>query len=163
MMHIHQHCFSDDRSIVLVQVSGPPKEARCHKQEEGGFMPLVRIDLVSGKSKDYQQQVGEVVYQSLVCAFNVPVNDRFQVITEHPLEQMPFDRDYLGVHRTDDCIFIQITLNNGRDVELKKVFYKAVADGLHQAVKLRREDVFISLVEVPKENWSFGNGEAQYA
>jgi phenylpyruvate tautomerase PptA (4-oxalocrotonate tautomerase family) len=126
-------------------------------------MPLVRIDLVSGKSKDYQQQVGEVVYQSLLYVFNVPEHDRFQVITEHPLEQMPFDRDYQGVHRTDDCIFIQITLNNGRDVELKKRFYKAVADGLHQAVKLRREDLFISLVEVPKENWSFGNGEAQYA
>jgi 4-oxalocrotonate tautomerase len=126
-------------------------------------MPLVRIDLVSGKSKDYQQKVGEVVYQSLLCAFNVPENDRFQVITEHPLEQMPFDRDYQGVHRSDDCIFIQITLNNGRDVKLKRRFYKAVADGLHQAVKLRREDLFISLVEVPKENWSFGNGEAQYA
>src|ERR1700722_19999820 len=105
-------------------------------------MPLVRIDLVAGKSKDYQQQIGEVVYQSLLYAFNVPENDRFQVITEHPLEQMPFDRDYQGVHRTYDCIFIQVTLNNGRDVELKKRFYKAVADGLHHAVKLRREDLF---------------------
>jgi phenylpyruvate tautomerase PptA (4-oxalocrotonate tautomerase family) len=126
-------------------------------------MPLVRIDLVTGKSREYQEQVGEVVYQSLRGAFNIPENDRFQIITEHPVEQMPFDRDYLGVHRTDDCIFIQITLNAGRDVELKKRFYRTVTDGLHETVKLRREDVFISLVEVAKENWSFGNGEAQYA
>jgi phenylpyruvate tautomerase PptA (4-oxalocrotonate tautomerase family) len=54
-------------------------------------------------------------------------------------------------------------VNSGRSIELKQRFYKAIADGLHEGVKLRREDVFINLVEVPKENWSFGNGEAQYA
>jgi 4-oxalocrotonate tautomerase len=75
---------------------------------------------------------------------------------------MPFDREYLGVHRTDDCIFIQVTLNSGRSVELKQKFYRAVADGLHEEVNLRREDVLMNLVEVAKENWSFGNGEAQY-
>jgi phenylpyruvate tautomerase PptA (4-oxalocrotonate tautomerase family) len=93
----------------------------------------------------------------------VPPNDRFQVITEHPQAGLQFDRDYLGIHRTDDCIFLQITMNAGRSVELKRSFYKAVADGLHQGLKLRREDVLINLVEVTKENWSFGNGEAQYA
>ena len=75
---------------------------------------------------------------------------------------MQFDRDYLGVHRSDDCVFLQITLNSGRTLEMKQRFYKAVADGLHEALKVRREDVFINLVEVAKENWSFGNGEAQY-
>jgi len=73
-----------------------------------------------------------------------------------------FDRDYLGVHRTDDCVFLQITLNGGRTVDIKQRFYKAIADGLHEGLQLRREDVFISLVEVHKEDWSFGNGEAQY-
>ncbi len=126
-------------------------------------MPLVRIDLVEGKSAEYVAKVGEVVYQSMLSALNVPEHDRFQVITEHRKESLPFDRDYLGVHRTDDCIFIQVTLNSGRSVELKQKFYKAVADGLHEEVKLRREDVLINLVEVAKENWSFGNGEAQYA
>jgi 4-oxalocrotonate tautomerase len=76
---------------------------------------------------------------------------------------LQFDRDYLGIHRTDDCIFLQITLNEGRTVELKRQFYKAVADGLHQELGVRREDVFVNLVEVKKENWSYGNGEAQYA
>ena len=125
-------------------------------------MPLVRIDLVEGKSQEYRQKVGEIVYQTLLDVLSVPDHDRFQVITEHSKSGLSFDRDYLGVHRSDDCIFLQITLNSGRSVELKQRFYKAIADGLHAGVKLRREDVFVNLVEVPKENWSFGNGEAQY-
>jgi 4-oxalocrotonate tautomerase len=125
-------------------------------------MPLVRIDLLEGKSPEYRNQVGQIVYQALLDNFGVPQNDRFQVIAEHPKEGLVFDRDYLGVHRSDDCIFLQITLNSGRTVEMKQRFYKAVADGLHEGLKLRREDVVINLVEVPKENWSFGNGEAQY-
>ena len=126
-------------------------------------MPLVRIDLVEGKSQEYRQKVGEIVYQTLLDVLSVPNHDRFQVITEHSKSGLSFDRDYLGVHRSDDCILLQITLNSGRSVELKQRFYKAIADRLHEGVKLRREDVFINLVEVPKENWSFGNGEAQYA
>jgi 4-oxalocrotonate tautomerase family enzyme len=92
----------------------------------------------------------------------VPKNDRFQVITEHPKTGLQSDPEYLGIHRSDACVFIQITLKSGRTVEQKQQFYRAVADGLHETVGLRREDVFINLVEVPKENWSFGNGEAQY-
>ena len=125
-------------------------------------MPLVRIDLAEGKPEVYRMQVGEIVYQALLDAFNVPKNDRFQIITEHPQAGLQFDRDYLGVHRSGDCIFLQITLNAGRTVEMKQRFYKAVADGLHEQLNLQREDVFINLVEVSKENWSFGNGEAQY-
>jgi 4-oxalocrotonate tautomerase len=125
-------------------------------------VPLVRIDLVEGKTPEYRLQVGEIVYQALLDVLGAPKNDRFQLITEHPKAGLQFDRDYLGVHRSDDCIFLQITLNSGRTVEMKQRFYQAVADGLHESLKLRREDVFISLVEVSKENWSFGNGEAQY-
>jgi len=126
-------------------------------------VPLVRIDLLQGKTPEYRAQVGQIVYQAMLDTLNVPKNDRFQVITEHAPVGLQFDRDYLGVHRTDDCIFLQITLNTGRTVEMKQRFYKAVVDGLHEGLKLRREDVVINLVEVPKENWSFGNGEAQYA
>ena len=125
-------------------------------------MPLVRIDLLAGKTAEYRAQIGQIVYQALLDCFTVPKDDRFQVITEHPQAELLFDRNYLGIHRTDDCIFVQITLSAGRTVEMKQRFYKAVADGLHASLKLRREDVFINLVEVPKENWCFGNGEAQY-
>lgn len=126
-------------------------------------MPLVRIDLHEGKTPEYRLQVGQIVYRAQTEFLKAPKDDLFQVITEHPKGGLQFDRDYLGIHRSDDCIFIQITLNSGRTVEMKRQFYKAVADGLHELLNLRREDVFINLVEVPKENWSFGNGEAPYA
>jgi phenylpyruvate tautomerase PptA (4-oxalocrotonate tautomerase family) len=125
-------------------------------------MPLLRIDLVEGKTAEYQAQIGDIVYRAMIAELNVPKNDRFQIITEHARAGLIYDRDYLGIHRTDDCIFLQITLNAGRSVEVKQRFYKAVADGLHSELNVRREDVFISLVEVNKEDWSFGNGEAQY-
>jgi 4-oxalocrotonate tautomerase len=125
-------------------------------------MPLVRIDLIQGKSIDYKRTIGEIVYQAMLAILNVPKNDRFQVITEHPAEGFLFDPTYLDIQRSSDCIFIQLTLNEGRTIEQKQRFYKAVAAGLHQRLALRREDVFINLVEATKENWSFGNGEAQY-
>jgi phenylpyruvate tautomerase PptA (4-oxalocrotonate tautomerase family) len=126
-------------------------------------MPLVRIDFAEGKAPEYGLKIGQIVYQALTDVMNAPKDDLFQIITTHPRTGLNFDREFLGVHRSDDCVFIQITLNAGRTLEMKLGFYKAVADGLHKSVKLRREDVFISLVEVHKENWSFGNGEAQYA
>jgi len=126
-------------------------------------MPFVRIDLAAGKSPDYRRTIGDVVYDAMRTAINVPEHDRFQVITEHRLENLIFDRTYLGIERSDDCILIQVTMNEGRTVEKKQAFYKAIADGLHERLQLRREDVFISLVEAKKENWSFGNGVAQYA
>jgi 4-oxalocrotonate tautomerase len=126
-------------------------------------MPLARIDLPAGKSVRYSSAVGDVVYTALVDALNVPNDDRFQVIAEHSTTDLVIDGTYLGIQRSADAIIIQVTLNEGRTLQMKQAFYKAVADGLHERVGLRREDVTISLVEVKKENWSFGNGEAQYA
>ena len=126
-------------------------------------MPFVRIDMVEGKPETYRKTVGDTIYEALRNQMNVPENDRFIVIAEHSPEEMMISPDYLDIQRSPNCIVIQITLNTGRTVEMKKAFYHAVAYGLHERVGLRLEDVFISLVEVPKVNWSFGNGEAQYA
>ena len=126
-------------------------------------MPFVRIDLIEGKSAEYRKTIGDVVYDAMRTTIDVPENDRFQVITEHKSENLIFDSTYLGISRTKDCVFIQITLNAGRTVEKKRAFYKAIADGLQGRLTLRREDVFINLVEVSKEDWSFGNGLAQYS
>ena len=126
-------------------------------------MPLARIDLVQGMSAEHRRAVGDIVYEAMVEVLKAPTNDRFQIVTEHPVDAIIADENYLGVRRTRECIFIQLTLNAGRTVEQKKAFYKAVADALHVRLGLRREDVFINLVEVQKENWSFGNGMAQYA
>ena len=126
-------------------------------------MPLVRIDLIEGKSSDYSAAIGTVIYEAMVKTLNVPKDDRFQVIVEHSAADLIINRTYLGIERTADCVMIQVTLSEGRTIELKQQFYKAVADGLQERLGLRREDVFINLVEVKKENWSFGNGVAQYA
>ena len=126
-------------------------------------MPLARIDLPVGKPADYGRAVADVVYEAMIATLNAPENDRFQVISQHTRETLLIDPTYLGIERSADALIIQLTLNEGRTVEVKKAFYKAVADGLHERVGLRREDVFINLVEVKKENWSFGNGIAQYA
>ncbi|HSP20191.1 MAG TPA: tautomerase family protein [Myxococcaceae bacterium] len=126
-------------------------------------MPLVRIDLPRGRTPEYRRTAGDVVYDAMIRTLNVPANDRFQIIAEHAPEDLVIDRTYLGVERSEACLVIQVTLNEGRTIEVKKAFYRAVADGLHQRLGLRRQDVFIGLVEVKKENWSFGDGEAQYA
>ena len=126
-------------------------------------MPLVRFDVPRGKSPEYRRALNEVVYEAMLKTINVPANDRFQIFTEHAPEELVIDRTYLGIERTADCVLIQIFLNEGRTTEMKKAFYRAIADGLNERLGLRKQDVFINLVEVKKENWSFGNGEAQYA
>ena len=126
-------------------------------------MPLARIDLVQGKSPEYRRMIGDVVYEAVVSELKAPEGDRFQVITEHPAGDLIADPRYLGINRTTDVVFIQVTMNVGRTLEQKKAVYKKIADGLHERLGLRREDVLINLVEVAKENWSFGNGIAQYA
>ena len=126
-------------------------------------MPLTRIDLRHGKSPEYRATLRDVIYETLNATVNVPDDDRFEVITEHDPENLNIDPHYLGIERSEDAVVIQITFNEGRTIEMKKAFYAALAEALNVRLGLRREDVFISLVEVKKENWSFGNGEAQYA
>jgi phenylpyruvate tautomerase PptA (4-oxalocrotonate tautomerase family) len=126
-------------------------------------MPLVRISLMKGKPEEFGQKVGEIVYQAMVDTINVPVKDHFQIITDHDSNTLIYDQTYLDIQRTHGIIVIQITLNEGRTVELKKLLYQIIAERLHRELDVRREDVFINLVEVKKENWSFGNGIAQYA
>ena len=141
-------------TTVLVTSPAPRQSPR---------MPLARIDLPRGKTPEYRRTIGDVIYEAMIKTINVPANDRFQVITEHAPEALVIDRTYLGIERTADCVMIQVFLNEGRTTELKKAFYRAIADGLHERLGLRKQDVFITLVEVKKENWSVGNGEAQYA
>ncbi|WP_394828274.1 tautomerase family protein [Pendulispora albinea] len=126
-------------------------------------MPLVRIALRQGKSSEYRRAVADAVHEALVEAIRIPPADRFQIITEHDSESLIYDPSYLGITRTDDLVIIQITMNVGRTLDLRKQLFARIAERLAQAVSLRKEDVLISLVEVAKENWSFGNGEAQYA
>lgn len=126
-------------------------------------MPLVRISLMQGKPAGFGKKVGDAVYRTMVETINVPAKDNFQIITEHDKNGLVYDPDYLDIRRSDGVIFIQITLNEGRTLEAKKQLYKTLAERLHRELDVRMEDVLINLVEVKKENWSFGNGIAQYA
>jgi len=124
-------------------------------------MPLVRIDLPQSIDADRAQKIAETIHKAMTDVINVPKDDKFQVITRHPPEGRNVTSEYLGIHYSNNVALIQITLNQGRTVELKKAFYQRVANDLAE-LGLRKQDVVINLVEVPKENWSFGNGEMQY-
>jgi len=126
-------------------------------------MPLVRISLLAGKPEGYKKKISDVVHRAMVETINVPPLDRFQIITEHSKNDFIYDAQYLNIARTDDLVIIQITLNTGRTTEQKKALYRRIAELLNHETGIRKEDVLINLVEVAKENWSFGNGEAQYA
>ena len=126
-------------------------------------MPLVRIDLLEGKTAEFKSQLGELVYESMLETIGIPEEDKFVIVNDLKAEELIFSTNYLGVDRTDGIVIIQITMNEGRTTEVKKALYKTVADKLNSQLDIRKEDVFINLVEVNKENWSFGNGIAQYA
>ena len=129
----------------------------------GKQMPLVRIAYRKGRQKDLGNKIAAIIYRSMVDTIKVPEKDNFQLITEHDSHDLIYDPEYLGINRSEGIIFIQITLNEGRTIEMKKAFYREVAERLNKNLGVRFEDVFINLVEVKKENWSFGNGIAQYA
>jgi 4-oxalocrotonate tautomerase len=126
-------------------------------------MPLVRISLVKGKPEPYRRKVGDAIHRALVEAIGVPPLDRFQLLTEHEPGDLVYDSNYLGIARSSDLVVIQITISAGRTLEQKRALYRRIAANLGSAVGLRPEDAWINLVEVAKENWSFGNGVASYA
>ncbi len=126
-------------------------------------MPFTRISLKKGKSPEYRKALMQQVYLAMRDTFNVPEDDRFMTITEHDDSQFDYGADYLGIQRSDDLVMIQITANNTRTIDQKKALYARIAERLADDPGLRPGDVLINLVEVAEENWSFGNGEAQYA
>jgi phenylpyruvate tautomerase PptA (4-oxalocrotonate tautomerase family) len=126
-------------------------------------MPLVRVSLREGKSDDYKRAIGDGVYQALRETFTVPEEDRFVTVSEHSESELQFSKTYMNIARSDDLVILQITVSNTRNIEQKKALFARIVELLAQKPGLRKEDVFINLLEVAKENWSFGNGVAQYA
>jgi 4-oxalocrotonate tautomerase len=125
-------------------------------------MPLTRVSLLKGKPPEYRKAILEGVYQAMREAFDVPEEDRFMVIDEYERDNFLYGANYLGIARDDDLVIIQITANNTRTLEKKKALYARIAELLAKSPGVRPENVFVNLVEVAKENWSFGNGIAQY-
>jgi 4-oxalocrotonate tautomerase len=127
-------------------------------------MPLVRIDLSKNASVELIRAVSDAVYNAMVEVANVPPHDKFQVITRHTPDEIVYpEQGYLGIDYSPDIIIIQVTWVGGRSTEVKKKFYRRIADELHEKQNVRKQDVWISLVDSGREDWSFGNGEMQYA
>jgi phenylpyruvate tautomerase PptA (4-oxalocrotonate tautomerase family) len=125
-------------------------------------MPLVRISLLKGKSNEHIRAIADGVHRALTTTYNVPVGDRFQLIQQHAPEELIYDSDYLGIHRTDDVVFIHIVAGDWRDTAQKTALYEAIADNLTKSPGLRREDVQVVLSSNARDEWSLGNGVASY-
>lgn len=125
-------------------------------------MPLVRVSLIKGKSPAYIRAIADGVQQALVETYNVPPDDRFQIVEQLDREALIYDPDYVGVHRTDDVVFIHIFAGNWRDTAIKKKLYRRLADLLSQDPGLRPEDVQVIVTSSGRDDWSFGNGLATY-
>ena len=126
-------------------------------------MPFVRIYLPQGQSTDVKQQVSGSIHRALVETFNVPEDDRFQVISEHRADELICTPAYLGIPHSDKLVFVQITCSEGRSDAAKQALFRRIAELIAAGGVIAMADVIINLVEVKKENWSFGNGMAQYA
>ena len=125
-------------------------------------MPLVRVSLLKGKSRDYIRAISEGVHQAMVETYKVPAGDRFQLIHQHERDEFVYDPSYLGVQRTDSAVFIHIIAGNWRDTATKKALYRAIADRLEKDPGLRREDIQIVISSNERDEWSLGNGVASY-
>jgi 4-oxalocrotonate tautomerase len=126
-------------------------------------MPLTHISLRAGKPEAYRQAIFDGVYRALRDGFNVPEDNAFMTIREHEAANFRYGASFMGIERSDDLVFIQITANDTRGVEQKKALFRRIAELLAESPGLRQEDVFVSLIEVDKANWSLGLGLAQYA
>jgi phenylpyruvate tautomerase PptA (4-oxalocrotonate tautomerase family) len=125
-------------------------------------MPLVRITVAEGIGRERLSAMGEAVHRALVTVANAPADDRFQVIEQVPSPSLVFAPSYLGIDHRAPLAFIQVFMNVGRTVEVKQALYAALADAVAATTPIRREDVIVNLVEVAKENWSFGGGVMSY-
>ena len=127
-------------------------------------MPLARIDLNRDAPAERVRIVSQAVYNAMIEIANVPINDKFQIVTRHSSDEIIYPEEgYLGIRYSPDLIIIQVTWVGGRSTDVKKQFYRRIADEIHAKAGVRKEDVWINLVNDEREDWSFGNGEMQYA
>lgn len=125
-------------------------------------MPLIHISLRAGKPEAYRQAIFDGLYHAMREALEVPLDDQFMTITEHDAANFRYGAAY-GVSRTEDVVYIQITVFDTRTAEQKKALFKRTAELLGDNPGIRPENVFINVLESAKENWSVGRGLAQFA
>ena len=126
-------------------------------------MPRTTITMIEGKPSEYKSKIYNSIYDGMRAAFNIPEDDIFMSINEVTRENICYSKGYMGSTRTDDILMIEIIASDTRTIEQKKALYSSIVQNLIKNIKIRSEDIFINLIGVDKENWSFGNGLAQYA
>ena len=125
-------------------------------------MPIAHISMRAGKPEAYRQAIFDSLYRAMRETLNVPEDDQFMTITEHDAANFRYGA-YLGAARSNDLVYIQITVFNTRTVEQKKALFRRIAELLGESPGIRPEDVFVNVLEAAKENWSVGHGLAQFA
>jgi len=125
-------------------------------------MPLLHISMRAGKPAAYRQGIFDSLYRAMREALNVPEDDQFMTITEHEAANFRYGNAY-GVARSADVVYIQITVFSTRTAEQKKALFRRIAELLGDSPGIRPEDVFVSVLEAAKENWSVGHGLASFA
>ena len=125
-------------------------------------MPILHISLRAGKPEAYRQAILDGLYRAMREALNVPEDDQFMTITEHDAANFRTGTAY-GVARSADVVYIQITVFDTRTPEQKKALFRRIAELLGENPGIRPEDVFVTVLNAPKENWSVGHGLAQFA
>lgn len=124
-------------------------------------MPLVRIDVNTGRTPDEITRLSRAIHDAILAEYRIPERDYFHVVTEHPQGQIVAQDAGLGFERTAGVVMIQIFTQAGRTQEAKAGLFAAIAGNLAE-VGVPGEDVFIGYVENGAGDWSFGFGRAQY-
>lgn len=122
-------------------------------------VPFARITVPEDWPESRVLAVADGVYRAMLATINIPEGDRFQTVVSQA--RRIADPAYLGVERSPDVVFVDITLVRDRTDDQKKALYRTLADDLHAHAGVRREDVFVVLTENSPIDWSFGAGEAQ--
>lgn len=124
-------------------------------------MPLLRFDLIEGRSKDDLQALLDAAHRAMLAAFKVPERDRYQIVNEHPATHMIIEDTGLGIPRTKNVVFLQVT-TRPRGKELKETFYRLLVEELQKSCGIAPSDVVVSMISNTDEDWSFGLGRAQF-
>jgi len=126
-------------------------------------MPFVRIDALRADQATLDG-LGRAVHEALINAIGIPADDLFQVLTSHDgtAGTFRYDPDYLGVHRDDGIVYVDITMRSGRTDAQKKALYAQIAELAGKYADTEPRNVFVTIHENQFADWSFGNGAAQY-
>lgn len=124
-------------------------------------MPLLRFDLIEGRSDHELKVLLDAAHRAMLAAFNVPPGDRYQIVHQHPAKEMIIEDTGLGIQRTRDVVFLQVT-TRPRPRALKEDFYRRLVAELKLSCDIEPCDVVVSMVSNTDDDWSFGHGRAQF-